>query len=121
MSALYEALGLLEYDGRYLDVLVRRLVECRCDDLCAYAALHVGDLLRTLIDEQYDEVYLRVIGRYSVGDVFEYGGLTYLRLCYDSWRRCPLPIGVKRSMILVLSLVGSVNSVSFSSGNSGVR
>ena len=50
---------------------VRRLVERRGDDLALDRALHVGDLLGPLVDEQHDEVDLGVVGGDAVGDVLQ--------------------------------------------------
>ena len=48
-----------------------RLVEGRGDDLALHRALHVGDLLGPLVDQQHDQVALGVVGRDRVGDVLQ--------------------------------------------------
>ena len=67
MAAFGEALGFLQDDVGDLHVFRGRLVEGGGDDLRVDAALHVGDLFGTLVDEQDDEVHLRVVGSDGVG------------------------------------------------------
>jgi hypothetical protein len=81
-------------------VALRRLVERRGDDLPLDAALHVGDLLGPLVDEQDDEDDLGVVLRQGVGDVLEDDRLPRARRGGDQ-RPLPLPIGAIRSMIRV--------------------
>jgi hypothetical protein len=50
--------GLLDHHLGDLDVALRRLVERRRDDLALHRALHVGDLLGPLVDQQHDQVDL---------------------------------------------------------------
>jgi hypothetical protein len=58
---LDEALGLLDDHFRDLDMPRVGLVEGAGNDFPLDAALHLGDLLRPLVDQQHDEVALRVI------------------------------------------------------------
>ena len=83
MAALDHALSLLQHHVGDLDVPLGGLVEGGGDDLRVDAALHIGDLLWTLVDEQYDEVDLRVVSGNGVGDVFQQDGLTGLGLGHD--------------------------------------
>ena len=62
---------------------VSRLVEGRSDDLGIDAGRHVGDFLRTLVDEEDDHIDLGVVGCDSVSDILQQDGLTRLGLCDD--------------------------------------
>jgi hypothetical protein len=53
------------------DVARGRLVEGRGHDLALHRALHVGDFLGPLVDQQHDEVDLRVVLLDGVGDVLQ--------------------------------------------------
>ena len=55
------------------------LVEGGADHLAAHAALHVGDFLRTIVDQQHDERDLRVVGGDGVGDALQEHGLAGVR------------------------------------------
>jgi hypothetical protein len=55
LLVLDQALGLLDHHLGDLDVALRRLVEGRGDDLALHRALHVGDFLRPLVDQQDDQ------------------------------------------------------------------
>ena len=59
------------------------LIECRCDNLSLDAARHVRNLLRTLVDKEYDHVNLRMIVGDCVGNRLQEHGLTCLRLRND--------------------------------------
>ena len=83
MTAFGEALGLLQHDVGNLHVLRGRLIEGGGDDLRVDAALHVGDFLRTLVDEQYNKVHLGVVGGDGVGHLLQQDGLTGLGLGHD--------------------------------------
>mgnify|MGYP003693909197 CR=1 FL=1 len=63
---LDQALRLLDDHLGDLHVALRRLVEGRGDDLALDRALHVGDFLGPLVDEQHDERDLRMIRRDGV-------------------------------------------------------
>jgi len=56
-----------------------RLVERRGDDLAPHRALHLGDFLRALVDQQHDQNHVRMIGRDGVGHVLQHHGLARLR------------------------------------------
>ncbi len=83
MSAFYHSLSLLEHDSGNLDMALCWLVEGRGDNLCIHGAGHVGNLLRTLVDEQHHEVSLRMVGCDGVGNILHEDGLTGLRLSHD--------------------------------------
>jgi hypothetical protein len=52
---LDQALGLLDHHFGDLHVARGRLVEGRGDDLALHRALHVGDFLGALVDQQHDQ------------------------------------------------------------------
>ena len=68
LAVLDEPLGLLDDHLGDVDVLLGRLVERRRDDLALHRALHVGDLLGALVDQQHDQVRLGVVARDGVRD-----------------------------------------------------
>jgi hypothetical protein len=72
---LDEPLGLLDHHLRHRDMPGRRLVEGRGDDLALHRALHVRHFLRPLVDEQNDQVALRMVLLDRVGDVLQDDGL----------------------------------------------
>ena len=76
---LDEPLGLLEHHLCDLRVTVRGLIERGRDDLGCNVLLHVRDLLGTLVDEQHDEVHVRVILENRVRELLEKDSLTGLR------------------------------------------
>src|SRR4029077_8974910 len=53
-----------------------RFVESRADDFAFYSALHVGDFFRTLINEQHDERYFRVVDGNRIGHGLQHHGLS---------------------------------------------
>ena len=80
---LDQALGLLDHHLGDLDVAHRRLVEGRGDHLALHRALHVGDFLRPLVDQEHDQIAFRVIVRDRVGDVLQQHGLAGARRRHD--------------------------------------
>ena len=80
---LDEALGLLDDHLGDGDVARRRLVEGRGDDFALHRALHVGHLLRPLVDEQHDEVGLGMVARDRLRDVLQQHGLAGARRRHD--------------------------------------
>ena len=70
-AVLDEALGLLDHHLGDLHVARGRLVEGRGHDLALHRALHVGDFLRPLVDEQHDEVALGMVGGDRLRDVLQ--------------------------------------------------
>ena len=55
-----------------------RFIKSGCDNFgtaSAHRALHLGDFLGSLINEQYDHITLRVIGDDGLGDVLHHDGL----------------------------------------------
>jgi probable HAF family extracellular repeat protein len=109
LAVLDEPLGLLDDHLGDLHVALRRLVEGRRDHLAVDRSLHVGDLLGPLVDEQHDQVDLRVVGATDCAMLCSSivlpvrGGATMSP-------RCPLPIGVIRSMTRAERLSRSVSS-----------
>jgi hypothetical protein len=70
-----QALGLLDDHLGDLDVAGGGLVEGGADDFALDAALHIGDFLGALVDEQDDEDDLGVVGGDGVGDGLQQHGL----------------------------------------------
>ena len=83
MAAFGHTFGLLEHDVSYAHVALGRLVECRRDNLGLDAALHIGDLLGALVDEQHHQVHIRMIVGNGVGNFLKQSGFTRLGLCHD--------------------------------------
>ena len=52
-------------------MVVGRHIEGRGHDLALNGALHIGDLFRTLVDEQADEVHLGVVDRDGLADLLK--------------------------------------------------
>ena len=67
MTAFYQTASFLEYHVGYLHVSFCRLVKCGSHDLGFYAAAHVGNLLRTLVDKKHNLIYFRMIVRDGIG------------------------------------------------------
>src|SRR5699024_10815936 len=65
---LHKTLGPLDGQISHDRVVLGRAVEGRMDDLALDRALHVGDLLGTLVHEDHHEVALRVVLGDGVGD-----------------------------------------------------
>ena len=78
-----QPLGFLDHHLGDLDVTHRRFVEGRGDHLALHRALHVRDFLRTLVDQQHDQIALRMIGRDRVRDVLHQHGLAGARRRHD--------------------------------------
>jgi hypothetical protein len=76
---LDEPLDAVEHELGDLHVVLGGLVEGRGDDLALDRALHVGDLLGSLVDEQHDEVDVGVVGGDRVGELLEDRRLARLR------------------------------------------
>ncbi len=74
-----QALRLLDHHLGDLNVARGRLVEGRGDDLALHGALHVGDFLGPLVDQQHDQEAFRVIGGDRVCDVLQQHGLAGAR------------------------------------------
>ncbi len=79
----HKALGLLDHHLGDLHVARWRLVEGRGNDLALHRALHVGDFLGPLVDQQHDQIALGMIGRDRVGDVLQQHGLAGARRRHD--------------------------------------
>ena len=80
---LDQALGLLDHHLGDLHVARGRLVEGRGHHLALDRALHVGDFLGPLVDQQHDQVALGMIGRDGVRDVLQQHGLAGARRRHD--------------------------------------
>ena len=74
-----QALGLFDHHFRDLHVARRRLVEGRGNHLALHRALHVGDFLRPLVDQQHDQIGLGMIGGDRMRDVLQQHGLAGAR------------------------------------------
>ncbi len=72
---LDQALGLFDDHFGDLDVAGGGLVEGRGDDLALHGALHVGDFLGPLVDQEDHEVAFGVVGLDRLGDVLQHHGL----------------------------------------------
>ncbi len=81
LLVLDQALGLLDHHFGDLDVALGGLVEGRGNDLAVDRALHVGDFLRPLVDQQDDQDHFGIIVGDRAGDVLQKHGLA------GPWRR----------------------------------
>ena len=80
---LDQALGLLDHHLGDRDVARGRLVEGRGHHLALHRALHVGDFLRPLVDQQHDQIALGMVGGDGVRDVLQQHGLAGARRRHD--------------------------------------
>ncbi len=76
---LDQAFGFFDHHFGHLDVAGGGFVESGADDFAADAALHVGDFLGALVDQQHDERNLGVIGSDGVRDGLQQHGLAGAR------------------------------------------
>ena len=83
VTALYQSFGFLVNDVCYAHMIVSRLIEGRGNHFGVYAALHIGYLLRTLVDKKDNHIDLGVVLQNSVSQLLEQHRLTGFRLCYD--------------------------------------
>ena len=67
-----QALGFFDHHLGHLDVTGGRLIEGRAHDLAFHRARHVGHFLGPLVDQQDEEVDLRVVGGDRVGDILQH-------------------------------------------------
>ncbi len=70
-----QAFGLLQHHFRHLDVALRRLIERRADHLALDRALHVGDFLGPLVNQEHDQRDLGMVCGDRVGDRLQHHGL----------------------------------------------
>ncbi|MNQ93013.1 hypothetical protein D3C85_1084570 [compost metagenome] len=80
---LDQALGLLDHHVGNLDVTGCWLVEGGGDHFTLHHALHLGHFFRTLVDQQDDELTVRVVVSDALGDVLQQHGLTGLGRRHD--------------------------------------
>ena len=81
---LDHALGFLDDHFGHLHVPLRRLVERGADHLRSAASpLHVGDFLGPLVNEQDEEVGLRIVLENGVGQLLHQHGLARARRSND--------------------------------------
>ena len=78
LALLHQSLRTLDGQLGSLGVIGRRAVEGGGDDLTLDRALHIGDFLRSLIDEHDHQMAFRVIAGNRVGDVLHDRGLAGL-------------------------------------------
>src|SRR5690606_10289535 len=83
VTQLHQALGTLDGELGDRGVVLGRAVEGRGDDLALDRPLHVGDLFRTLVDEDDHQVALGVVVGDRVGDRLHDHGLAGLRRGHD--------------------------------------
>ena len=95
-AVLDETLRLLDHHFRDLHMAHGRLVEGRGDDLAVHRALHVGDFLGPLVDEQHDEIALGMIGRDRLRDILQQHRLAGARRRHD---QRALPLADRRDQI----------------------
>ena len=50
---------------------IGRLIECGCDNFRVHTALHVRDFLRTLVNQQNQEVNLRMVQGNCIRNILE--------------------------------------------------
>src|SRR5712691_2733087 len=79
LAVFDQALRLLVHHLGHLDVAGGGLVEGRAHDLALHRALHVGHLLGPLVDEQYDEDDVGMVGGDAVCDVLQHHRLARAR------------------------------------------
>ena len=80
---LDQTLGFLNHHLRHGHVARRRFVKGRGHHFTAHTALHIGHFLGPFVDQQHDQIALRVIGRDRMGDVLQQHRLTRPRRCHD--------------------------------------
>src|SRR5690554_362490 len=80
---LNQTLGLLDDHFSNLNVTRRRLIKGGGNHFAAHGALHFSDLFRTLINQQNDDVALRMIARNRLRNALHQQGFTSLRWRYN--------------------------------------
>ena len=113
LLVLDETLRLLDDHLGDLHVTLRRLVEGRRDDLAVDRPLHVGDLLRPLVDEQHDQVHLGMVRGHRLRDALQ---RIVLPVAGRRRTRAAFAIGVQRSMTRDDRFSAAVSSLSRSCG-----
>ena len=116
---LDQPLGLFDHHLGHRHVPRRRLVEGRRNDLALHRALHVGDFLRPLVDQQHDQVALRDGSSRSNARCSATAPSCRSAAAPRSAPRWPLPIGETRSMIRAERSLIVGSSISIFSRSSG--
>jgi len=80
---LDQALGLLNDHLGHLNMPGGGLIEGGCNHLTAHRALHLGDLLGALVDEQYDQGDLWMVGGDGMGNGLHHHRLAALGWCHQ--------------------------------------
>src|SRR5687767_8637807 len=101
MTTFYQAFCFLQSDGRYFHVLFSRFIESRSNYFGPYTAFHIGHLLRALIYQHHHQVTSGWLAAMALATSFSNTVLPVFG-CATINPRCPLPIGVNRSIMRVL-------------------
>ena len=83
LAHLHQPLGPRQHHLRHPGMVVGLLVEGGVDHLALDGALHVRDLLGSLVDQQHDQVYFGVLVGDGVGHLLQKRGLARLGLGHD--------------------------------------
>ncbi len=78
-----QAFGFFNNHFSNLYVTRCRFVEGRRDDFAAHRALHIGHFFGAFVDQQNDQVAVRMVGRDRLGDVLQHHRLTDARRRHD--------------------------------------
>ena len=82
-ALLGQPFGALDHQLGRADVAARIAVGAAGDHLAADGAAHVGDFLGPLVDEQHDQLHLRMVRRHRLGDVLQQHRLAGARRSHD--------------------------------------
>ena len=96
VPALDHSFGFLQYHLGDLHMTGRLLVESRRHDLGLHVASHLGHLLRTFVDQQHDQVHLRMIVGNGIGNRLQQHRLAGFGLGYD---QTALPFADRREQV----------------------
>ena len=70
---------MFEHEFSNLNVVLGALIECGIYDFALDGSLHVRNFLRTLVDQENDELAGRIIGCNGISDLLEQDSLTCFR------------------------------------------
>ena len=112
MSTFYQSFCFLQGDGRNFYVFFCRFIKCRSNYFCFYTSFHICNLFRSFINQHNHQVTFRMIFCNGIGNFFQQHGFTVFG-CATINPRCPLPIGVNRSMIRVLIIIRRCKKIQF--------